>query len=223
MPYARFSTEAETNPAYDAGGLVDTNPLDAIIAAKLQRDSPELIRRKAELEASTAARRPEIEQIQQAIEQRRIAREAPQPPLPAPAQSAAGPGWPRAALDAVNRGASFMRGVGDMQEQGALFGFGDEFGAGIGAGVDKLLGRSDESFGDVYRANLTERQETNQAFRKNHPVASTVAEIVGTLPTAAVGAAASAAPSARSHGKGCRQTAVTSRPANPEAAIRRSG
>ena len=34
MPYARFSTEAENNPAYDAGGLVARNPLDAVIAGE---------------------------------------------------------------------------------------------------------------------------------------------------------------------------------------------
>ena len=138
-----------------------------------QRDSPELIRRKAELEASTTARQSEIDVIQQAIEQRRIARKTPQPPLAAPAQSP-GPGWPRAALDMVNKGTSFMSDMGDATEQGVMFGFGDEFGAGIGAGVDKLLGRSpDESFGDVYRQKLAERQGGLTDFRADHPIAST--------------------------------------------------
>ena len=86
-----------------------------------------------------------------------------------------------------------MRGMGDMQEQGALFGFGDEFGAGIGAGVDKLLGRSDESFGHVYKQKLAEREGALSDFREDHPVASVIAEVAGAAPTASIGAAASAA------------------------------
>ena len=67
-------------------------------------------------------------------------------------------------------------------------------GAGIGAGVDKLFGRSpDESFGDVYRQKLAEREGALSDFREDHPVLSTVAEIGGAIPTAGVGAAAAAA------------------------------
>ena len=169
------------------------NPLDAVIAAKLRSElSPEQVRLKAQLEASIAERQPAVAQDQRDVDQRRISREAPQPPLAEPAQAPTGPGWPRAALDAFNRGTSFMRGMGDMTEQGGLFGFGDEFGAGIGAGVDKLLGRSDEPFGDIYREKLSEREGALSDFREDHPVASVIAEVAGAVPTAGIGAAASA-------------------------------
>ena len=147
------------------------NPLDAVIAAKLRSElSPEQVRLKTELEASIAQRQPAVDQDQRDVARWTAAREAPQPPMAEPAQAPTGPGWPRAALDMVNKGTSFMRGMGDMTDQGTMFGFADEAGAGIGAGVDKLLGRTDGSFADAYRENLAERQGTNQDFRTAHPV-----------------------------------------------------
>ena len=170
------------------------NPLDEIIGVRLKRElTPEQAQFKAQLEASIAARQPEVNRDQRDVEHRRIAREAPQAPLAESTPPRVGPGWPRAALDAFNRGTAFMRGVGDMTEQGVGLGFADEAGAGIGAGVDKLLGRTDEPFGDVYRQHLSERQETNQGFREDHPVAALAAEVAGSLPTAAVGGAVTAA------------------------------
>ena len=84
-------------------------------------------------------------------------------------------------LESSARGAGVTRAIG----QGLTFGFGDEIMGGVRGGLDALT--SDKSFPDAYGERLAAERQALGQFREAHPVASTVAEVAGALPTALLG------------------------------------
>lgn len=104
-------------------------------------------------------------------------------PSPPAAQEAA-PAGERP--DALTRAAGFVRGLTDQANQGLFANFEDEMQAGVRYGADRVtdaLGLRDARYPSYSDALANVRGE-QKAFRAENPVASTVANVVGALPTA---------------------------------------
>jgi len=65
--------------------------------------------------------------------------------------------------------------------QGPTFGFADEIGSGIAAGVAKLAG-DEKPYGDIYREMQGQVHAEQEGFREENPVLATGLEVVGSLP-----------------------------------------
>ncbi len=85
------------------------------------------------------------------------------------------------APDPPTREVGTGRGVLDSIFQGMTFGFGDEIQAGIGAGLDTLMG--DGSFRENYATEVADVRDRIDAFRDQSLVLSTVGEIGGGILT----------------------------------------
>ena len=77
-----------------------------------------------------------------------------------------------------------MEGLAKSVLQGMTFGFGDEGIAGIKAAGAKMLTDRETPYADLYGQEVARQREGLAGFRQERPVASTVAEIGGAIPTA---------------------------------------